>query len=125
MNNLILNDEYLNLNLRASDFWGWEMDSELNFVYLSKNVEDILDYKPIEMLTMNLIDFISENCKTTVVNKLKLDLKNLKSFWDLDVNLLSKKGKIIEAKLCGILMVDDNNVFCGYKGICYNRKILK
>jgi PAS domain S-box-containing protein len=121
--NHLIDEKLSKLISQSSDFWAWEIDLDGKYIYISKNVEKILGYKPDEMVGMYPSDFMLNEDGKRFSKNFETLKQNEDSFWNLTISFYSKDGQIIEFKMSGIPKYDESDNFCGYKGINYLNKI--
>jgi len=113
----MINEQLKRIMIGKSRFWAWETDSNDRYVYVSKNIKELLGYEPDEMLDMFPYDFmVTEDGKKFKENLTLLKL-NEEAFWDQKYSFYSKRNIIIEFNMSGVPRYDENDNFCGFGGI--------
>jgi PAS domain S-box-containing protein len=100
----------------SSGDWIWEVDMRGSFTFCSEKVEEILGYKPSEMVGKEIFDFMPEN-EIEKVRKMFLqtafEQKAIRNFenWNL-----TKAGQLICVLTNGVPVFDDQRNLVGYRG---------
>jgi len=97
--------------------WAWEVSPKGVYTYCSKNISNILGYKPEEILGKSIFDFMPpEEAKKikpifTDASQKRESIKNLVN-WKVRSN-----GKEICMIKNGVPYFDNTGKFCGYRGV--------
>ena len=97
--------------------WIWETDTSGVYTYCSGSVEDILGYKPDEMVGKTSFDFMHPDEKKRIgaifseIVTEKRPIRNLEN-WNL-----TKNGKMVCFLTNGIPILDEKGELIGYRGI--------
>jgi len=100
--------------------WIWETDTSGVYTYCSGSVEDILGYKPDEMIGKAPFDFMHPDEKEEIgvifseIVKDKRPIRNLEN-WNI-----TKNGKMVCFLTNGIPILDEKGELIGYRGIDSN-----
>ncbi|MCF7858659.1 MAG: PAS domain-containing sensor histidine kinase [Candidatus Cloacimonetes bacterium] len=109
-------DYYKNFIATLLD-WVWEMDINGIHTYSNKAVEDILGYKPEEIVGLNVTALWE---KKVTANALKILYDNLKQGigWErVQGKFLHKNGSIVYTESTAIALYDENDKLTGYRGV--------
>jgi PAS domain S-box-containing protein len=97
--------------------WIWETDANGIYTYCSERVEDILGYRPEEIIGRTPFDFMAPDEAQKIAAELaniaaeKSPVKNLEN-WNL-----TKVGRSICLLTSAIPLLDDAGNLCGYRGV--------
>ncbi len=100
----------------SSADWIWETNIDSEYIYCSKKVEDILGYKPEELIGKTPVDFLSSDEKEKIQNSISDTKKAYKTAKDLEAWHLTKDGKQ-KCILTNAIPVFDDGEFKGYRGV--------
>lgn len=98
--------------------WIWEMDAEGLYTYSSPIVEQILGYKPEEIVgKKHFYDFFTPECKEEL-KKGAFEVFNKKECFKSFINPnIHKNGDIVILETCGSPLINNKGNLCGYRGI--------
>ena len=100
--------------------WIWETDNEGRYIYSSPAVENILGYKPQEMLEKHFYDLFLPD-KREEHKKAALEIFSRKgSFRNFLNQNIHKDGHIVMLETSGIPHVDSEGRLLGYRGVDRN-----
>ena len=98
--------------------WIWEVDTQGLFTYANPVVEQILGYKPDEIIgKKHFYDFFAPDNKDEL-REGALDVLKKKEVFKNSINSKIKKdGEIVILETSGTPVIDKNGNLCGYRGI--------
>jgi PAS domain S-box-containing protein len=97
--------------------WIWEVDKEGVYTFASGNVEQLLGYKPEEIIGKTPFDLMPEQEAVRVkgaFDKLKIGMKPIV---DLENTNLTKNGKKVNLLTNGVPIINDDGSLVGYRGV--------
>lgn len=101
--------------------WVWEVDTNAVYTYASPQVENILGYKPEELIGKTPFDFISET-EASRVGKVFSDIAaDEKPFSKLFNICLHKDGHQVHTETSGQPIYESSGILVGYRGIDFDR----
>ena len=95
----------------------WEVNSDLIYTYVSPKVQDILGYEPDEVLGKAPYDFIHPDEIKRIRKIVKRHIKHRESFKYLENINIHKDGHLVILETNASIIIDENGVFQGYRGI--------
>jgi PAS domain S-box-containing protein len=113
----------LDLEKRFKDFtenmfnWVWEIDAKGKYVYSNFTVEDILGYRPDELVGRVYQDFIPPGDKKNFFTLLRLVRDTRQPLSCFEHGLLHKDGHIVDIETNAAPIYSDDMGFLGYRGI--------
>lgn len=97
--------------------WVWEIDENGHYTYASPKVEELLGYRPEEVLGKSPFDFMpSEEAQRMKALFLEI-LKVRAPFSDLENRNHRKDGRLLILESSGVPVFSRDGVFTGYRGI--------
>lgn len=104
--------------LRLSRSAIWEVDCDGVFTYVSPSFEDLLGYRPEEVVGVrNINDFYPPNLPANVQAEVAIDwLTEAREFTNSEVPLLAKSGEIVWVASDGKPIFDGNGNLAGFRG---------
>jgi len=104
--------------LRLSRSAIWEVDCDGVFTYVSPSFEDLLGYRPEEVVGMrNINDFYPPNLPANVQAEVAIDwMTEAREFTNSEVPLLAKSGEIVWVASDGKPIFDGNGNLAGFRG---------
>ncbi len=109
-------DKFRQLVESSSD-WIWEVDKNGKYTYVSPQVEDLLGYKPKEVLGKTPFDFMPEE-EAARVGDIFLNFINKKiPFRNLENINLDKNNNIVILETSGVPIFDEKGGLQGYRGV--------
>ncbi len=97
--------------------WVWEVDEKGVYTYVSPQIEDILGYKPEEVVGKTPFDFMIPEEAKRVGEEFKKIVEEKRSFSGLENINLRKDGEEIVLETCGSPIFDKEGNFKGYRGV--------
>ena len=96
----------------------WEVDKNGLYTYVSDVVENILSYKPEEIIgKKHFYDFFEHNTKNQL-KKIALDaFEQKKSFYDFENLCTAKNGNLVWLSTSGSPILDEDGKLTGYRGL--------
>ncbi|MFA7083524.1 MAG: PAS domain S-box protein [Arcobacteraceae bacterium] len=103
----------------------WKTDKNYCFTYISPSVEQILGFKPEELIGRHVFDIFSENGIKETIKRMEERKKDEANGIFLDYSILeiehkSKYGALIWGEIVSKVELDENNNIIGYHGISRN-----
>jgi len=103
----------------------WETDSSIRYTYVSPNVEQILGYRPDEMIGKVRFDFVDDRSKEKVYQVYsKYVLKDL-PVNSIEIGLKKKDGTVINIEANAVAYFDSEGQLLGYRGIDRDNSVKK
>ena len=96
--------------------WVWEVDPEGKFTYSSPVVEQLLGYKPEEVLGQHFYDFFLPDERQELKEKAFAIFGTKQPFRDLINRNLHKNGEIVWLSTSGVPVLDATGNLLGYRG---------
>jgi len=96
--------------------WVWEMDHEGKLTYSSPVVEQLLGYKPEEVLGQHFLDFILPDERQEFKDKALAIFVTQQPFRDFINPNLHKNGELVWFSSSGVPMLDEQGNLLGYRG---------
>ncbi|MDP2046613.1 MAG: PAS domain S-box protein [Deltaproteobacteria bacterium] len=96
--------------------WVWELDPEGKFTYSSPVVEQLLGYKPEEVLGKHFYDFFLPDERQELKEKALAIYATKQPFRDLINPNLHKNGEVVWLSASGVPVLDAQGNFLGYRG---------
>jgi PAS domain S-box-containing protein len=97
--------------------WIWEVDDKAKYVYASPRVEDLLGYKPREIIGKTPFDFMPPGEAERVSRDLERFWKAGKAFFALENKNLHRNGNGVWLESSGVPLFDRAGQLRGYRGI--------
>ncbi len=97
--------------------WVWEVDREGRYTYSNAAVEDILRYKPEEVLGKHFYDFSYGDEQEKLKKILSEDFPPGGEFKNFLNKNIRKNGQLVILETTGVPVVDKNGTFLGYRGV--------
>jgi PAS domain S-box-containing protein len=111
------NEERFRSLVETTNDWMWEIDKNAVYTYSSPKVNDLLGYKPREIIGKTPFDLVPTD-ETKRVAKIFQDIiKTKKPFIALEKTNLHKSGKRVVIETSGVPFFDPNGDLLGYRGI--------
>ena len=107
---------FRNLVETTSD-WIWEIDANGFYTYASPRISDILGFESTEIIGKKPEDFMPPEEAQRVMGILTPIFASRSQFSNLENKNLHKDGHVIFLETSGVPIVDNDGVFCGYRGI--------
>lgn len=109
-------EKFRNLVESSSD-WIWEVNAEGIYTYSSPKIEEILGYKPKEIIGKSPFDLMLPDDVAEIAETFKNAIKKGKSIVALENTNLHKDGRHIILETNGVPVLDDLGKVTGYRGI--------
>ncbi|WP_353928965.1 PAS domain S-box protein [Okeanomitos corallinicola TIOX110] len=107
---------FRNLVETSSD-WVWEVNEFGIYTYASPQIIHILGYTPAEILGKTPFDFMPPDEAERVLVEFTKFASVQAPFQCLENTNLHKDGRLIILETSGVPIFDENNQFCGYRGM--------
>ena len=102
----------------ASADWVWELDANGGvYVYCSDRVEDVLGYKPEEVLGKPFLAFTPPELRQEAAVQIEKIAKEKKTLNDWEFRYLTKDGREVILLANGTPILDSNGSLLGYRGV--------
>ena len=89
----------------------WIHDAEAKTTYVNKKMAEMLGYSPEELIDRLVLDFISEECKSTA--KLKMKNRRLGISESFELRLICKDGSLLWVLISAKSLFDNDGKFAG------------
>ncbi|MEA5112957.1 MAG: PAS domain S-box protein [Geobacteraceae bacterium] len=106
--------------VEATSDWIWEVDSNFRFTYASPKVNDLLGFKPAEIIGKTLFDFILEEDREKTREIVTAARDARRPFPAVTSRNLHRNGRIIVLETGGVPIFDAIGGLIGYRGIVRN-----
>lgn len=103
--------------VESSSDWIWETDKKGKYIFVSKEVENILGYKPKELIGKTPFDLMSKKEATKTKKIFNGVVSKGKPIKDLENWNITKSGKKICLLTNGVPVLDGKNRLVGYRGV--------
>ena len=107
---------FRNLVETTSD-WIWEIDTNGFYTYASPRIRDILGFESSEIIGKKPEDFMPPEEAQRVLGIITPIFASRSQFSNLENKNFHKDGRVIFLETSGVPIVDNDGVFCGYRGI--------
>lgn len=97
--------------------WIWEVDQNAVYTYASPRVEDILGYRPEEVIGKTPFDLMTEDEKERVGGIFSAIVAKQQAFFSLENMNIHKAGDLVSMETSGVPFFDDSGQLLGYRGI--------
>ncbi len=94
----------------------WEVDAEGRYTYVSPNVEDIIGYKPEEMIGRHFFDLIHAEDRDELKESALVLFSNKDRFREFTKPNVHKNGTIVWMSASGVPIHTRDGDFAGYRG---------
>ncbi len=110
-------EERLRHIVESSNDWIWEVDAQGAYTYSSSHIEDLLGYKPEEILGKTPFDFMSTEEATRVAFLFLSLIEKRERFFQLENVNKHKDGHDVILETNGVPFFDEKGEFKGYRGM--------
>jgi len=111
-------DRFLQISGYALEFF-WEIDINGIITYISPVLEEILGYKPVEVVDQICIfPFSNFEGNRSLLNKIKSNFLLSSYFKDERLIFRHRNGKKVWMSVSGFPIKDNDDVVIGYRGVC-------
>ncbi|NQU65462.1 MAG: PAS domain S-box protein, partial [SAR324 cluster bacterium] len=97
--------------------WIWEVDKGGKYTYVSEKIENILGYRPDEIIGKTPFDLMPKEEAVRIEKIFKIFASEKKPFVDVENWNLTKDGKAVCLLTNGLPILDDEGRFLGYRGV--------
>lgn len=97
--------------------WIWEVNENAEYTYASPVIEDLLGYKPEEIIGKTPFDLMSKEESQSIGRIFAEIVKNREPLFHLENTNLHKDGHLVWLETSGVPFFDDAGNFRGYRGI--------
>jgi PAS domain S-box-containing protein len=97
--------------------WIWEVDADGVYTYCSERVEDILGYRPEEIIGRTPFDFMAPEEVQKIAGEFSAICADKSPVKDLENWNLTKDGRPVCLLTNGIPLIDEAGNLCGYRGV--------
>lgn len=114
---LIISEERFRQVSESAHEWIWEVDVNGLYIYSNSVVEQIVGYKPSEIIGVKYYyDFLNEDSKVLYTSKFQEITSNHKEIYKLEHSIIHKNGFEIILEATGVPVFDSKNNLIGYRG---------
>lgn len=103
--------------MEASSDLIWEIDPEARYTYLSPRALDMLGYTPSELIGRSLLEMMPEAEAQRAEKLLRAYAARRQPFKAFENAQRHKNGSLLVLESSGVPFFDDEQRFCGYRGI--------
>ncbi len=111
--------------VESSSDWIWEIDKNGKYIYISPKIEDLLGYKPDEIIGKTPFDLMPPDEAERVSKLFDNIIREQKPFDTIENVCLHKDGKRVILETSGLPIFDEDKNLIGYRGIDRNITELK
>jgi PAS domain S-box-containing protein len=97
--------------------WIWEIDREGRYTFASGRIQDVLGYRPDEILGRTPFDFMAPADAERTRSAFEAIAQRREIFRDLENTNLHKDGSLRHILTSGVPILDDGGALVGYRGI--------
>ena len=112
-------EKFRNLAEITSD-WIWEVDRDGVYTYVSPVVNELLGYRPEEVLGKKPFDFMPEEEARRVERVFRKALESGQPFKNIENINLHKNGSWVTLESSGVPVLDEAGALIGYRGVDRN-----
>jgi len=112
----VAKNKFRNLVETTSD-WIWEIDEYGTYIYVSPKVQDILGYKPEEIIGRTPFDLMPSKEAQKISSEFALIVESKQPFSGLINENLHKSGKVITLESSGVPILAEDGALLGFRGI--------
>jgi PAS domain S-box-containing protein len=109
-------ERFRSVALNAGE-WIWETDTQGHYVYCSPSVENILGFKPEELLGKCFYDLFCPDCREEYKKSAFEVFSRKESFNNFFNRNTHKDGHEVMLETSGIPIIDNQGMFLGYRGV--------
>jgi PAS domain S-box-containing protein len=102
---------------QVSDDWIWELNTDAVYSYASKNVQQLLGYRPQEMLGRSPFDFMPAEERQRSQPLFAANFAQHQPFFNFDKQVIHRDGSIRYIQTNGVPIFNHAQEFLGYRGI--------
>ncbi|MFK4784782.1 diguanylate cyclase [Fusobacterium sp. MFO224] len=95
----------------------WEIGKDSKFNYVSKKVEKVLGYSPIELMEISIYDILKGEDRDKFQNEMLKIAKSNGKFYKKRYRFIHKKNYEIWLQISGVVINDENNKYIGFRGV--------
>jgi len=106
--------------IETTSDWIWQLDANGIYTYSSPKTEDLLGYKPEEVIGKRFSDFVTAEEKEEVNRFFKQIRHSQKPFERFEKKCLHKDGRLVILESSGIPVYNSSGMLTGYQGIDHN-----
>jgi PAS domain S-box-containing protein len=110
-------EQYLSL-IQSVKEWIWQTDANFVHTYLSPRIEDVLGYKPEELLGTNPADIMPPEEVERAMPLIRNIINGKKAFQSFDNVAYHKDGRLVFIEANGRPFFDEKGNLLGYRGSC-------
>lgn len=96
--------------------WVWETDKDDKYTYCSGKVEEILGYKPEDVVGRSVFDFFPTNDSVKVYKKFNEKINNRERIVAEKNWCVAKDGRLVCVSINAVPMFNNVGEYCGYRG---------
>ena len=100
----------------SSSDWFWEMNANLQFIYISEKFEEVTGYKISERMGSEREDIADPLSETDIWEAHNADLKARRPFKNFEYEIKTANGKAVNVSVSGVPIFTKDGVFSGYRG---------
>ncbi|TCS73803.1 PAS domain S-box-containing protein/diguanylate cyclase (GGDEF)-like protein [Sulfuritortus calidifontis] len=97
--------------------WIWEIDADWRYVYVSPKVEEILGYKPDEILGLRPFDLMPPSEAEQLSRRFEAIAAEGKPFTSMENRNLHKDGRLVILETSATPIFREDGSLCGYRGV--------
>jgi len=114
---LLESEERFRALTESTSDWIWEVDINGVYTYSSPKVNDLLGYKPEEVIGKTPFDLMNPEEAKRVAEEFGAIVGSQRPFAGLENANLHKDGRLVVLETSGVPVFDTDGQLCGYRGI--------
>ena len=107
---------FKDISLSIGD-WIWEIDNNVTYTFCSEKVENILGYKPEEVVGRSPFSFMPPEIAQKLKKEFSEIAKNKETFYDMEHVNIRKDGQKVYLSASGVPILDEKGNLLGYRGV--------
>lgn len=104
--------------LRCANIVVWELDTDLNFTYLSDNAARVIGFENDDLLSKRLDDLFPKEPRASSLQIMQHFMAKHEHIRHVEQPILHKNGQVIWMTISGMPIFDADNQMIGYRGVC-------
>jgi PAS domain S-box-containing protein len=112
----VISEKFRNLVEQTND-WVWEVDTQAIFTYVSPKVEEIIGYRPDQVMGRSTLEFMEEDEAKRFSVLLSYFVSRQEPFTNLEKTLIHQNGQPIVLETSGAPILNEQGDLQGYRGI--------
>ncbi len=97
--------------------WVWETDIELNYTYVSQNIEKVTGYSDKELIGKNFFSLMTKESRFNASEAISKRIAHSKPFINIEIWIRKKDNTRACFLVSGKSIKDKNDIIIGYRGV--------